>query len=236
MLVQQLSETVDRASRSSRSDQRQIVDPTTILRRFIRRRNAHITPIPSNDSLDLQSLRQSEKPEQRSLADMVSALSDLRSGLSAVEERLAVNSDEEGSGRHIQLLVQQLSETVDRASRSSRSDQRQIVDPTTILRMTRALQTGRYIYMTLPVLVGSLREYAPWLYELGIKLYEQLEDADWAEARETTSRLMHMNRLSREVVEVRPELRMVATELTRFLDFLWTRLSPAPDDDDDLPW
>lgn len=43
---------------------------------------------PISVSLDLQTLRQSDNPEQRSLADVLSALSDLRSSLNAVEKRM----------------------------------------------------------------------------------------------------------------------------------------------------
>ena len=40
-------------------------------------------------ALDLQNLRQSENPEERSLADLVAAVSELRSGLASIDQRLA---------------------------------------------------------------------------------------------------------------------------------------------------
>ncbi len=43
---------------------------------------------PISVALDLQVLRQSENPEQRSLADLVSAISDLRIGVRSIEDRL----------------------------------------------------------------------------------------------------------------------------------------------------
>ena len=43
---------------------------------------------PISVSLDLQMLRQSENPEQRSLADVLSAISELRSGVMGIEKRL----------------------------------------------------------------------------------------------------------------------------------------------------
>jgi hypothetical protein len=43
---------------------------------------------PISVSLDLQMLRQSDNPEARSLADVLSAVSELRSSLSGIEERL----------------------------------------------------------------------------------------------------------------------------------------------------
>ena len=43
---------------------------------------------PISVALDLQLLRQSDNPEQRSLADLVSAISDLRTGVLRIEERM----------------------------------------------------------------------------------------------------------------------------------------------------
>lgn len=44
---------------------------------------------PISVALDLQVMRQSDSPEQRSLADVVAAMSELRSGLQSIEERLS---------------------------------------------------------------------------------------------------------------------------------------------------
>jgi len=44
---------------------------------------------PISAALDLKILRQSDNPEERSLADLVSAISDLRAGLLAIERRIS---------------------------------------------------------------------------------------------------------------------------------------------------
>lgn len=44
---------------------------------------------PISVALDLQLLRQSENPEQRSLADMVSAISELRAGLISIDKKVS---------------------------------------------------------------------------------------------------------------------------------------------------
>lgn len=44
---------------------------------------------PISVSLDLQNLRQSENPEQRSLADILSALADMRSAVASMEKRIS---------------------------------------------------------------------------------------------------------------------------------------------------
>lgn len=50
--------------------------------------NPSLVDSPISVSLDLQTLRQSESPEQRSLADILSAISDLRSSVASIEKRL----------------------------------------------------------------------------------------------------------------------------------------------------
>jgi len=52
-------------------------------------RDAGLVDTPISVALDLQTLRQSDNPEQRSLADLVSAISELRSGLGSIEARLS---------------------------------------------------------------------------------------------------------------------------------------------------
>ena len=60
---------------------------------------------PISVSLDLQRLRQSENPEQRSLADMVPLLSEIRGSLSVLDDRLSTR-DERLMSRELSILHQ----------------------------------------------------------------------------------------------------------------------------------
>ena len=62
---------------------------------------------PISVSLDLQLLRQSEKPEERSLADLVAAVVDLRASLNKVESRIGTK-DQEGLLGEIQTELRAL--------------------------------------------------------------------------------------------------------------------------------
>lgn len=100
---------------------------------------------PISVSLDLQILRKSDDPRQRSLADIMSALTDLPS---LIEERI--------SGK---------------VERTSRRRIRRI-HPMMIEEMGHMLgsKTGEPIEI---LLIASLfRDDAPWLYELGMELYQ----------------------------------------------------------------
>lgn len=59
---------------------------------------------PISVALDLQLLRQSDNPEQRSLADLVDAISDLRSGLISIEKKIN-DPDLSISRRYIEYIL-----------------------------------------------------------------------------------------------------------------------------------
>ena len=60
---------------------------------------------PISVSLDLQLLRQSEKPEERSLADLMAAVADLRASLSKVESRVGTKDQEGLLGRKFRAMT-----------------------------------------------------------------------------------------------------------------------------------
>ena len=62
---------------------------------------------PISVSLELQLLKQSEKPEERSLADLVGAVSDLRASLAKVENKIGTQ-DEGGALDEIQAAIHSL--------------------------------------------------------------------------------------------------------------------------------
>ena len=175
---------------------------------------------PISVSLDLQRLRQSENPEQRSLADLVSILSEIKSDMSTFEEKLEANADIKLDGREFHMLVRQLSDVVEHAASNSRTERRQRVDPLSILRITHSLKRTSESSLVLPVVLGPLREDAPWLYEVGMKLFEQLEANDYTRALTTAEQLVRLSDLTRELIEQRPELRGFVIELIEYLDYL----------------
>ena len=83
---------------------------------------------PISVSLDLQRLRQSENPEQRSLADLVAAMSDIRSGLSNLEERLAVVYDSPMSALATRRLEEQLINKLHDAMPSTRTPSKELLN------------------------------------------------------------------------------------------------------------
>ena len=67
---------------------------------------------PISVSLDLQMLRQSDNPEQRSLADVLSAISELRSSVSSIEKRLD-HPDTQESNRILREMIERYEDRFD---------------------------------------------------------------------------------------------------------------------------
>lgn len=208
---------------------------------FLEENSSEDIETPISSSLDLQYLQQSKDPEQRSLADILPVLSEIRRGQSNLEDRLMMNLAENSANAN--RLAEQMSETVAQVTLRGQSDRKQRVDSDVIFRMLQDIKTSGDINLAVPILVSPFQDEAPWLYELGMALYEQLEAEDWSEAANTAKRLMYLINSSMEVIEAPPTRKFLAAELRKLLDRVQETYSlqgpppyGSPDDEDDLPW
>lgn len=139
---------------------------------------------PISVSLDLQLLRQSEKPEERSLADLVAAVVDLRASLSKVELRIGTK-DQEGLLGEIQTELRALPSRLDEyldgprmpGMRHGRFHPMMLRD---LLRM------GPHSTPALGVLIlaSLFRDTMPWLYEMGVEVYRAAKQGNAVELQE----------------------------------------------------
>ena len=118
---------------------------------------------PFSVSLDLQALRQSEKPEERSLADLVAVVSDINTGLGKLEMKIDASS----------AALQRRVDDLDTPKRSSHKEAR-------IRRfMLRDIgQMGLAPEMRLLISTSFFRDSLPWLYELGVEIYRSVRNGD----------------------------------------------------------
>ena len=126
---------------------------------------------PISVSLDLQFLRQSEKPEERSLGDLVAAVVDLRASLSQVELRIGTK-DQQGLLDEIQAGLKRLLARIGEYLEDSRLPgmRRGRFHPM----MVRELMIpGHHITPGFGVLIVAsfFRDSIPWLYEMGVEVY-----------------------------------------------------------------
>ena len=139
---------------------------------------------PISVSLDLQILRQSEKPEERSLADLVAAVVDLRASLSKVESKIGTK-DQQGLLDEIQSDLRSLPARLDEYFEGPRmpGSRRGRFHP---MMFRELLHMGPQTNPAFGILVLSsfFRESMPWLHELGMELYRLAKNGNSPEVQE----------------------------------------------------
>ena len=133
---------------------------------------------PISVSLDLQLLRQSEKPEERSLGDLVAAVVDLRASMSKVELRLGTK-DQQGLLGEIQTELNRLPARIDKYLADSRL-------PGMWHRRHHPGMFQELLHASSPdipafeiLIVASLfHDSMPWLYEMGMEVYRAARRGD----------------------------------------------------------
>ncbi|GAB6163490.1 hypothetical protein JCM12298_26500 [Desulfothermus naphthae] len=132
---------------------------------------------PISISLDLQILRQSDKPEERSLADIVAAISNLSINLAKLEEKVTSQNIEvirDEIRTNIKELFYRIQD-IDNISSKKRLYRK--FDPYMLRKMARILpESGSPVGIL--VLLGLFRDEAPWLYEIGIEAYRRAREGD----------------------------------------------------------
>ena len=131
---------------------------------------------PISVSLDLQILRQSEKPEERSLADLVSLVADLRAGMAKLDAR--IGGGEEGGildeiKNTLQSLPHRLDERLDRPFGIASMRGRRI-HPMVLREITSAPHENPWLGVL--VVASLFRDSLPWIYDLGVEAYRGLRE------------------------------------------------------------
>lgn len=140
---------------------------------------------PISVSRDLQLLRQSEKPEERSLADLVAAVVDLRASLSKVKLRVGTK-DQEGLLGEIQTELRALPARLDDylGDLCLPGMRRGRFHP---MMFRELLHMGPRTSPALGVLIlaSMSQESMPWLYEKGVEVYRVAKQGSSSELKET---------------------------------------------------
>ena len=173
---------------------------------------------PISVSLDLQHLRRSENPGERSLADVLSELSSIRSALAEFEERIAASSGGLTNRREFRHMEERLSNKIEELMFSvQHSGRRHRADAAQIVNLVRSTAPGNDRIVTLPILLSFLREDLPWVYELGMEGYRQVRAGNVAQGHESLRELLHLIDLAVHSGNDRPELNVAIVELRQAL-------------------
>jgi hypothetical protein len=130
---------------------------------------------PISVSLDLQLLRQSEKPEERSIADLVAAVSDLRNSLIKIESRLGTK-EQQGILDDIQAQIRNIPAMLDEAGEFARSPSRRMRMSTRMIR-EMVHMTPDVPGVEILIVASYFRDLMPWLHELGLETYRTVRSA-----------------------------------------------------------
>ncbi len=131
---------------------------------------------PISVSLELQLLRQSDDPEERSLAEVVAMLSEMRSGLSKVESRLGSSEDGVLGGieRELKNLPMRLEDYLYHSPTVERKRRR--FHPGMLEELAESISRRRQDPIGILVIASVLRDEFPWLYELGMEVYRRSKE------------------------------------------------------------
>ena len=169
---------------------------------------------PISVSLDLQRLRQSEDPEQRSLADILSALSEVRSELSNLGE-----------------IGEKSVETV--TARLSQSDTGRHRYGIGYQRIAHHIADVSESVFGFVILLSSFREQVPWLYEIGMEAHRRAANGDPDRARMAFDEMIRLMKVAERVDQGIPA--PIVAELPRSFERM-VRLYQNRSMSEELPW
>jgi hypothetical protein len=179
---------------------------------------------PISVSLDLQLLRQSEKPEERSLADLVAAMVDLRTSLSKLEVRIGTK-DQQGLLDEIQTELKALPGRLDEYLESGRAPwmRRGRLHPM-MLHELMHMDPHQSPAVGILVVASFFRDLMPWVYELAVEVYHLRRRGNSAEFRRATEEFRRAvefsvhGPMSRELIGRSKEMYMMMGEIEPLLD------------------
>lgn len=181
---------------------------------------------PISLSLDLQTLRQSEDPEERSLAEIVASINSLRS-------ELIKNGEASISKNPNMSVFNEFLETIDTLPKriakeitvsSGSIKKKRKIDPFFIKELTHSLPQRSRGPLSILIVLSLYRDQVPWLYEIGLEAYRKANSGDWNGARDSIRDLQHMVDMSlrgpmmEEVFGDRSEAYMLMDELPFMLE------------------
>lgn len=138
---------------------------------------------PISVSLDLQNLRQSENPEDRSLAELVSVITELRSGINKLYETSSMSKGSMMSGELLERL-EMLPRLISKELAGNKFGKRiRPVDPYMVKELMHALPKRTDGATGLLVVLSFYKDQFPWLYEIGMEAYRKASSGDWDGAR-----------------------------------------------------
>lgn len=183
---------------------------------------------PISVSLDLQLLRQSDKPEERSLADLLAAVSDLRSGFAKVEAKLGT-PDTRPVVEELQAVANSLRSRIEEYFEGGPLRRGYRMHPMMLHDLIHISSREGSRETALLVAASLFRDMLPWVYEAGMEAYRAAKTGDARSAREAMDEFRRLADMtmhgpwgrelvgrSKDTMMLMDELRMLIKELPEF--------------------
>lgn len=180
---------------------------------------------PISVSLDLQLLRQSEKPEERSLADLVASVTELRSGISKLETKIGTK-EQQGLLDEIQAEIKSLPSRLEEISDISRFPmlKRSRFHPMMLREFMHFGHKTSSSDLDILFISSLFRDSMPWIYELGMELYRSIRNGDRDEVEKIAYEFRHAiefsihGPMSKELFGRSKEMYILMDEIEPILD------------------
>jgi hypothetical protein len=176
------------------------------------------TDNPISVSLDLKMLKESGNPEERSLADIVEAISDLRLTITSADKGFASSK----LYKEFQMMAEDLTSKIDRLDPYYKKGRRKI-HPMMFEDIVHMGMKNEDPSLSFLMMISFIKDDFPWIYEIGLETYRGLKSTkSKTEKRklvESFERAFEMIRhpMMREFYGKSEDLHMFMNEFMHFL-------------------
>lgn len=130
------------------------------------------TDNPISVSLDLKVLKQSGNPEERSLADIVEAISDLRVAITSGDKSILSSK----TFKEFQDTLDSLNSKINRLDPEFKRERRRF-HPFMFEEFMHMGMEKEEPHIAFLMMIGFMKEDLPWIYEIGLETYKDLKSA-----------------------------------------------------------
>jgi hypothetical protein len=132
---------------------------------------------PISVSLDLKVLKESGNPEERSLADIVEAISDLRLAVTSVDKKM--NSPEglisSKFFEEFKSMVDNLPSRIENRLDPDSKRRRRKFHPMMFEELIHLDMNSKYPHLSFLMMISFIKEDFPWIYEIGLETFKGLK-------------------------------------------------------------
>jgi len=128
------------------------------------------TDNPISVSLDLKMLKESGNPEERSLADIVEAISDLRLAVTSVDKGFSAPK----FYKEFSMMIEELSSKINKLDPEFRRGRRKFHPMMFEEILHMGMETGGHDLGFL-IMISFFKDDFPWVYEMGLETYRGLK-------------------------------------------------------------